>query len=38
MPPEVRQKPNSFLKAFYDNLHLVNLFPLLDNDIDVEEG
>ena len=34
----MRQKPTSFLKAFYDNLHLVNLFPLLDNEIDVELG
>jgi hypothetical protein len=26
------------IKAFYDNLHLVNLFPLIDADFDVEIG
>ena len=26
------------MKAFYDNLHLVNLFPLFEVDFDVELG
>lgn len=38
LTPQQRAKPTSLLKAFYDNLNLVNLFPLLENDFSVELG
>lgn len=38
MPIEDREKPTALLKAFYDNLNLVNLFPLLESNFDVEVG
>ncbi|TNV78592.1 hypothetical protein FGO68_gene13950 [Halteria grandinella] len=38
LTPQQRQKPTFLIKAFYDNLNLVNLFPLLENDFDVELG
>lgn len=28
----------ALIKAFYDNLHLVNLYPLIDADFDIEIG
>ncbi len=38
MTPAIKQKPTSLLKAFYENLHLVNLYPLIDTDFDIEIG
>lgn len=38
MSPEERQRSTYLIKAFYDNLHLVNLFTLLEADFEVEIG
>ena len=38
MSKEEKDKPTALVKAFYDNLNLVNLFPLLESDFDVELG
>lgn len=38
LTPAEKEKPTSLLKAFYDNLHLVSLFPLFENDFDIEIG
>ena len=31
-------RPGDLLKAFYENLHLVNLFPLFEVDFEIELG
>ena len=38
MSPEEKQRPTYLIKAFYDTLYLVNLFPLLESDFEVEIG
>ena len=38
MSKDDKDKPTALLKAFYDNLNLVHLFPLLESDFDVELG
>lgn len=38
MPSEEKERPTYLVKAFYDTLYLVNLFPLLESDFEVEIG
>ena len=38
MPAEEKERPTYLIKAFYDTLYLVNLFPLLESDFEVEIG
>jgi hypothetical protein len=38
MPPEDKERPTYLIKAFYDTLYLVNLFPLLESYFEVEIG
>ena len=38
MTPQQKAKPTYLLKAFYENLNLAQLFPLLESDFDLELG
>jgi len=38
MSPEEKSRPTYLIKAFYDNMNLVNLFPLLESELQVEIG